>query len=110
MGREAVTVPVGGTPVAADDLAGAAWRRRDEVVWRYVGDGIVLLNVDDAGLTVLDEAGAVVWQELRARRTTDELCSRVATRVGSTAALVGEDVRRVLSHLAVRALVERADD
>lgn len=85
------------------------WRRHDGAVWRYTGDGIVLLAVLDAELTVLDEAGAVVWQELRTPTTVETLCQRVADRVGASPSSVTDGVEQVLAHLAHRGLAGRDD-
>lgn len=89
--------------------ATAVWRRSDDAVWRYTGDGVLLLSIGGGDAVSLDEAGAAVWQELACDGTAHQLSQRVAERVGAPVDEVTVGVTALLELLARERLTVRGD-
>ncbi len=81
------------------------WKRRDAVLWRQVGDDVVLL-VPEAAVPFTVAAGAALWDLLAVPVTAAGVAAVLAQRTGALAA-VHDDVERVLAELSQRRAIVR---
>jgi len=93
--------------------AGDRWQRDPQVLWRRIGDGLVVLPPErDACLAVSGAAG-LLWELLAEPVDADGLVERMAAETGADPAAVEDQVRMGLQVLAeagaLRPAVARSD-
>jgi len=81
--------------------------RVDDVVWRKIGDEIVVITDDGRSVHVLNKTAAHVWEmcngEARVDTIADSLCERFEVTQGEAKA----DVRTILEKLETLGLLQK---
>ena len=80
-------------------------RRAPNVIFKQVGDELVLLDFDGAIYYGLDEVGARIWQLLGETESVGEIVERLGEEYDVTREMLRADVDRLLGELAARGLV-----
>ena len=88
--------------IAADTII----RRTDSQVSTAMEGETILLQLESGNYFSLNEVGALVWNELEAPRTVQELCDRVCTEYEVDAQLCLRDVMQLIQHLLKEQMVE----
>ncbi|HEY0141788.1 MAG TPA: PqqD family protein [Thermoanaerobaculia bacterium] len=80
-------------------------QRAPNVIFKQVGDELVLLDFDGAVYYGLDEVGARIWQLLGETESIDGIVETLAGEYETTRETLRADVERLLGELAERGLV-----
>lgn len=80
-------------------------KRAPNVIFKEVGDELVLLDFDGAVYYGLDEVGARIWQLLGETESVDTIVATLAAEYDATPETLRADVERLLRELAERGLV-----
>jgi hypothetical protein len=81
------------------------YRPSDQVIFRSVGDDLVLLDFSRGLYYALDPVGARIWELLHEERTVEEIVAAIVSEYEVDAATAEGDVRRLIEELAERELV-----
>ena len=100
--------------MASEDLGGAVYRRREDVVRRCVAGEHILVPIrsnaaDLSAVYALRGVGVHLWDQLEGSRTEDELVSSIVERYDVAADIARQDLPGFLADLVTRGLVERSD-
>lgn len=82
-------------------------QRAPDVIFKQVGEELVLLDFDGAVYYGLDEVGARIWQLLGETDSVDAIVERLMGEYDVTRETLRADVERLLEELASRGLVRR---
>jgi hypothetical protein len=77
------------------------------VLWRRVGDEVVLLRLRDETYSSFAGVGGEIWELLASGRSEHEIIAWIMRRYQVDAAVVSEDVRQFVAYLAALDLVVR---
>lgn len=80
------------------------YRPSDQVIFRSVGDDLVLLDFSRGLYYALDPVGARIWELLQGC-TVEEIVAAIVGEYDVDAATAEADVRRLIAELAERELV-----
>jgi len=93
--------------------AGDRWQRDPQVLWRRIGDGLVVLPPDQAACLAVSGATGLLWELLAEPVDADGLVERMAAVTGADPAAVQDQVEVGLQVLAeagvLRPAVARSD-
>lgn len=81
--------------------------RAPNVIFKQVGEELVLLDFDGAVYYGLDEVGARIWQLLGETDSVDAIVTALAGEYDAPAEEIRADVERLLEELAARGLLVR---
>jgi hypothetical protein len=100
-----------GRDPAADTVAAAtepksARLRVDEVVWREVGEDLVVLELATSTYLTLNGSAKLLWTGLADGATTPELAASLTTAYGITTEQADADTAAFLSSLVERRLLQ----
>ncbi len=79
--------------------------RGPDVIWRKMGEEMVLLNVKNENYYSLNEVGSRVWELIDGQATPDQIASRVAEEYDAPEEQVESDVMELLRDLRLQELV-----
>jgi hypothetical protein len=88
--------------IATDTLI----RRTDSQVSTAMEGETILLQLESGNYFSLNEVGALVWNELEAPRTVQQLCERVCAEYEVDVQLCLRDVTQLIEHLLKEQMVE----
>lgn len=88
--------------IATDTLI----RRTDSQVSTAMEGETILLQLESGNYFSLNEVGALVWNELEAPRTVQQLCDRVCSEYEVDAQHCLRDVTQLIEHLLKEQMVE----
>ena len=80
--------------------------RADGVVWRQVGDELVLLDVESGRYLSVNQTGATLWPLLLEGCHAGRLVDELVARYGVPAAQAGEDTARFLASMRELGILE----
>ena len=81
------------------------WMRAEEVLWREVVDGVLLLAPGEQEPVVLSGSGVLVWERLAEPATGKVLAAWLADAYGQPPDTILEDLLPALADLEDRGLV-----
>jgi hypothetical protein len=67
---------------------------------------MILLQLESGNYFSLNEVGALVWNQLEAPRTVQQLCDRVCAEYDVDAQVCVRDVTQLIQHLLKEQMVE----
>jgi hypothetical protein len=79
----------------------------DDVVWRAVGDELVVLELATATYLTLNGTAKLLWEELADGSSVSGLVASLCTRYGITEGQARSDVESFMAVLAERGLIAR---
>jgi len=88
--------------------AGDRWQRDPQVLWRRIGDGLVVLPPDRATCLAVSGATGLLWEFLADPVDAGELTERLAAETGADRAAVSAQVEVGLQVLAEAGVLRRA--
>lgn len=86
---------------------GVPYRRSSRVLWRTVGDTVIIAAPDRSDFEVLAGPSATVWHLLEERRTALDLVDNLREMYEDRRERMAEDVGSLLGHLDGLGLVVR---
>lgn len=88
---------------------GVKWRAKapEDVVWREVGEEIVVLDLRTSMYWVLNGSAAVLWMALTDWATTEALVERLVDEFGIDAEAATTDVSKFLSSCEAQHFLDR---
>lgn len=84
--------------------------RSAAVLWRDLGDEVILTTAERAGFELLSPTASEVWRMLERPRTRAELATSLAEAYGEPADRVAEEIEGLLAELAGRGVVSVEPD
>jgi len=87
--------------------AGDRWQRDPQVLWRRIGDGLVVLPPERAACLAVSGATGLLWELLAEPVDAGELVERMATETGADPAAVQAQVEAGLQVLAEAGVLRR---
>jgi len=79
--------------------------RKGDVQWTVMEGEAVILNLATGIYYTLDCVGTVIWQELAAGKSTEEIVEIVCARFDEEASVVRGDIEDLLAHLKEEQLI-----
>lgn len=79
----------------------------DGVIWKQVGDELVLLDYERGIYFGLDAVGARIWQLIDEQQTEATIVDQLLDEFDVTREVVAGDVDRLVAELAERGLITR---
>jgi hypothetical protein len=76
-----------------------------DIVWRRIGEGMVVVRINDALCYRLDPVGRLIWELVAKRVTPRTIVDRIATEYNAERNEIERDVITLLSDLAANQLV-----
>jgi Coenzyme PQQ synthesis protein D (PqqD) len=86
------------------------YARSPWVLWRRVGDRVVVLSRHRPQFTMLEASAPLVWQLLATPKTLDELATAVAASFGTSPPAVRESLAGSLEELLRLGIIGAIDD
>jgi hypothetical protein len=84
--------------------------RSPAVLWRDLGDEVVLTTAGQTGFELLSATASTVWRMLERPRTTSELVATLAVAYGEPAERIAAEVGGLLDDLKHRGMVAVVSD
>lgn len=84
------------------------WVRSEQVLWRRVADGVLLLLPDDDKPVHLMGSAGLLWELLASPLSVEEAAESMASAFGITTDLAEGDIRPFLGELAARCVVRQS--
>lgn len=85
---------------------GSKPRPANEVVFRELTEGAVVLHLGSGQYHGVNPVGAAVWSLLDGRRSVDDIVAELRERIEEPPPQLADDVRAFLAQLAQRGLIE----
>ena len=83
-----------------------AWRISEDAVANPVGGETVILHLGNGNYFGLDTIGTLLWEGIKAGKLPAEICKAILDEYDVEAAVVEEDIARLLDDLSANELVE----
>lgn len=77
----------------------------DEVVWREVGDDLIILELGTSTYLMVNSTGKLIWEALVGSATKDELVAMLVKEFGVSTEQAESDVQSFLTTLTDRGLL-----
>lgn len=81
-------------------------RRAPHVLWRQLGDGVLLTAPGDDGFVRLSVTGAAVWERLDGTKVLSEVVDTLARLFDAPRSTISDDVEPLLADFAERGWIE----
>ena len=81
-------------------------RVSEDVLWRKVGDEVLISDSATASIFGLDGAGSRMWQLLAENGSVDETAAELASEFDASTDAIRADLERLIEDLRARGLVE----
>jgi Coenzyme PQQ synthesis protein D (PqqD) len=85
-------------------------RRRPDVKWKKVGRSGILLDLNSGDFFEVDEVGLSIWRLLDGKSSVEAVSGKLARSYSAPPATIEKDVRRFVSELRKRRLIEADGD
>lgn len=84
------------------------WRRRNELVWRRIGEEAVVLDLEGKVLRGINETGWKIWELLDGHRSLGDIAGHLAGEYSIGEEEAERDAKAFLVELEAAGLVERS--
>ncbi|RCV62726.1 Coenzyme PQQ synthesis protein D (PqqD) [Methanophagales archaeon] len=81
-------------------------RRSDELVWREIGDGVVILTADGRAIHTLNKVGSAIWELADGTRRIKEIISLTCERFDVSLEVAQADVQEFAEQLVAKKILQ----
>ena len=84
--------------------------KAEDIIWRRIGDEVVIIKDDGLGTHVLNKTAAHVWEMYDGKRGLDEIAAAVCERFDAGLEEASEDVRELTDTLIKKRLLNEVQE
>lgn len=77
----------------------------NNVVWRFIEDETVILNIDKGFYYTLNEVSGVIWNMLASNKSEDNIISKIVNQYSVDKKTVRKDLKKIISYLKTENLI-----
>jgi hypothetical protein len=86
-----------------------SYKTLDNVTWKNVSSGVVLLNLESGEYYTLNDTGSLIWTGLMENKTPAEIVSHMETEFDADAESIKQDYDEFMSYLLDEKLLQQGE-